>query len=282
MKYAASREQFILLMKSEGYDVRWQDSRKNITYTTPGGMKCRDDRLHESKYLKENMEYEFTIREELIFGRTENAQQQGSNGRTGNGTPSRGDREELGSSDPTPAEYSFGTGESTRDAECTAEQGGCGKTLNCVDAAEPETPGAVAGSCRTIRAADWERERKIFFRLREVGGVHEEEPRLDGGYYAVTAFQYDKPDATGDFRSGGGCPTKSDFERVLVVGAADVAGSLVRLARNLELSQNEQPANNPMSHHVDGKQRSKEQQKKIALGHKADDHEEEQNWEQTM
>ena len=70
MRYARNRDEFILLMRSEGYDVRWQDTRKNITYTTPDGKKCRDDRLHDKKYLKENMENEFRIREELIAGRT--------------------------------------------------------------------------------------------------------------------------------------------------------------------------------------------------------------------
>ena len=62
MRYAASKEEFISLMESEGYQVRWTDSRKNITYTTPTGMKCRDDRLHEEKYTKEVMEHEFRIR----------------------------------------------------------------------------------------------------------------------------------------------------------------------------------------------------------------------------
>lgn len=56
MRYARTRDEFIALMRSDGYDVRWQDSRKNITYTTPDGLKCRDDRLHQSKYLKEAME----------------------------------------------------------------------------------------------------------------------------------------------------------------------------------------------------------------------------------
>ena len=74
MKYAESREQFITLMKSEGYDVRWTDSRKNITYTTPSGKKCRDDKLHEEKYLKERMEKEFEQRGKIIFERTEAAQ----------------------------------------------------------------------------------------------------------------------------------------------------------------------------------------------------------------
>ena len=66
MKYAETKEEFISLMESEGYQVRWADSRKNITYTTPEGMKCRDDRLHESKYTKEVMEREFRIRAEII------------------------------------------------------------------------------------------------------------------------------------------------------------------------------------------------------------------------
>lgn len=65
MKFARNKEEFIALMESEGYEVRWTDSRKNITYTTPGGLKCRDDRLHDERYLKEAMEYEFRIRKQL-------------------------------------------------------------------------------------------------------------------------------------------------------------------------------------------------------------------------
>ena len=50
MRYASTKEEFLSLMESEGYRVHWTDGRKNITYTTPTGMKCRDDRLHETKY----------------------------------------------------------------------------------------------------------------------------------------------------------------------------------------------------------------------------------------
>lgn len=82
MRYARTRDEFILLMQSEGYDVRWQDSRKNITYTTPDGKKCRDDRLHDEKYLKENMENEFRIREELITGGTVPAESAAATDRT--------------------------------------------------------------------------------------------------------------------------------------------------------------------------------------------------------
>ena len=66
MKYAADKDAFVSLMASEGYAVRWESSRKYITYTTPDGMKCRDNKLHEKKYCKEAMEHEFRIRTEFI------------------------------------------------------------------------------------------------------------------------------------------------------------------------------------------------------------------------
>ena len=66
MRYAGSRAEFISLMASEGYAVRWEDHRQSITYTTPDGRKCRDNKLHENKYRKEAMEHEFRIRSECI------------------------------------------------------------------------------------------------------------------------------------------------------------------------------------------------------------------------
>ena len=66
MKYAADKDAFVSLMASEGYAVRWEDTRKYITYTTPDGLKCRDNKLHEEKYCKEAMEHEFRIRTELV------------------------------------------------------------------------------------------------------------------------------------------------------------------------------------------------------------------------
>ncbi len=68
MKFAKSKEHFISLMESEGYEVKWTAERKYITYTTPHEMKCRDNKLHEEKYLKENMEDEFRIRKEILYG----------------------------------------------------------------------------------------------------------------------------------------------------------------------------------------------------------------------
>lgn len=76
MKYAADKDAFVSLMASEGYAVRWEDTRKYITYTTPDGLKCRDSKLHEEKYCKEVMEHEFRIRAEFAkrkFHRAEEA-----------------------------------------------------------------------------------------------------------------------------------------------------------------------------------------------------------------
>ncbi|MGN0451339.1 MAG: relaxase/mobilization nuclease domain-containing protein [Acutalibacteraceae bacterium] len=94
MQTAASKEHFIMLMEAEGYGVKWTDSRKNITYTTPDGKLCRDSKLHLQKFLKENMEYEFKIRQEICrrinFTGTETAD------RGGYRNPLRvGDRDEL-------------------------------------------------------------------------------------------------------------------------------------------------------------------------------------------
>jgi hypothetical protein len=62
MKYAHSKAEFMQLMSYEGYSVKWTDERANITYTTPDGNRCRDNKLHEEKYLKGKMELEFRIR----------------------------------------------------------------------------------------------------------------------------------------------------------------------------------------------------------------------------
>ena len=51
--------EFFKVMNEMGYKVTWTKERKNITYTTSEGYKCRDRKLHNEKYLKENMEAYF-------------------------------------------------------------------------------------------------------------------------------------------------------------------------------------------------------------------------------
>ena len=61
---------------------------------------------------------------------------------------------------------------------------------------------------------------------------------------------------------------------------------VVQLGRSLERDQYAGPVmdSTTMRHHADSKTLRKEMEKKIAHGHKADDHEEEQThtWQQTM
>lgn len=59
MEKSNSRFEYFKAMNELGYKVTWTRERKNITYTTPEGYKCRDRKLHNEKYLKENMETYF-------------------------------------------------------------------------------------------------------------------------------------------------------------------------------------------------------------------------------
>ena len=68
MKTALTKDEFIAAMEAQGYGVIWTDERKYITYIVPGAegkntRRVRDIKLHEEKYLKENMENEFRIRQ---------------------------------------------------------------------------------------------------------------------------------------------------------------------------------------------------------------------------
>lgn len=58
-----SKEKFIDMMKRLGYGVKWIDSYKYITYTTPEGQRFRDNRLFGEKYSKENMENLYGLRQ---------------------------------------------------------------------------------------------------------------------------------------------------------------------------------------------------------------------------
>ena len=102
MQYARSKQNFIEIMEESGYQVRWSDERKAITYTTPNGKKCRDFKLHETKYLKGNMEIEFRIRKEIAAGLERSGAAADVNG--GESRALRhGDREQLESSGSCPA-----------------------------------------------------------------------------------------------------------------------------------------------------------------------------------
>ncbi len=65
MRKTGSKKDFISEMHRHGYKVIWTPERKYITYCCPNGMRCRDRRLHDKKFEKENMEDEFHIRKQI-------------------------------------------------------------------------------------------------------------------------------------------------------------------------------------------------------------------------
>ena len=67
-------------------------------------------------------------------------------------------------------------------------------------------------------------------------------------------------------------------------GAVGAVGAVVRLGRALEQSDNPVPISDATTvhRHADSKTLRREREKKIALGHREDDHEDTQNWQQTM
>ena len=250
MKYAADKDAFVSLMESEGYTVRWESNRKYITYTTPDGMRCRDNKLHEEKYCKEVMEHEFRIRAEIVSARTQAAQHPADSASDAD-TTSRsvslesglGANDEIHGCTVVPCGSADGSVGERQQADVTASH---------TDAAgRSAEDGAASG---TDDRTGWETERETFFSARH--------------QTAQTAAT-----APGWPHMGG--PADGD---------GSVASAVVGLGYRLEQSQSDAPVmdSTTMRPHTDRKTLRKKQQKKIAQGHAQDDHEEEQTWQQTM
>ena len=250
MRYAGNRDEFLTLLRSEGYDAAWTDSRKNITYTTPEGRKCRDSKLHMEKYLKENMEAEFGYRTENDNTRNVGAAQKADGRGATAGAQRDGDREKL---------------------ECDARN--AGQAVPAADAVghgpenAPDAGGRTdrierdAGEYRKIRETGWEPEREIFFRLQ----------RADRQYAESRDYDF-REQQTRVFSSG----TGSEEENSSVRMDLDYGSDLVRLGRAVEQMTDDAPTRDgtTMPLHIDSKRRKKLRQKKTALGHAEDDHEE--------
>lgn len=56
-----SKEDFIFEMEMHGYKVDWQEGHKYITFTTPDGHKCRDNKLFAEQLLRKNLEIYFAL-----------------------------------------------------------------------------------------------------------------------------------------------------------------------------------------------------------------------------
>ena len=260
MKYAETKDEFISLMESEGYQVRWTDRRKNITYTTPEGMKCRDDRLHETKYTKEVMEREFRIRSEIISGGIETTKPIPVSGtaQASSRTREAGQGESAGGAhSPVPA----GEHQQRPAGAPGGQRRPTGGPVSGVEPAggaapHPAPAGSAGAGCGPNEGGaetGWEEERAFCFSAQFGDGTVR--PDLAG------------PDFAG-YAGGHGGP----------------ADDLVRLGRALERGADANPVRDATTTHQHGDRKAlrKEREKKIALGHKEDDHEEEPTWQQTM
>ena len=249
MRCAGNREEFLILLRSEGYDATWTDSRKNITYVTPDGRKCRDSKLHIEKYLKENMEAEFGYRTENDNTRNvDSAQKADGRGATA------------------------GTQRDSHGAELERAARNAGQAVPAADAVRhgpenaPDAGGRTdrierdAGEYRKIRETGWEPEREIFFRLQ----------RADRQYAESRDYDF-REQQTRVFSSG----TGSEEENSSVRMDLDYGSDLVRLGRAVEQMTDDAPTRDgtTMPLHIDSKHRKKLKQKKAALGHAEDDHE---------
>ncbi len=249
MRYAGTREEFITLMRTEGYDVRWQDSRKSITYTTPGGMKCRDDRLHDERYLKEAMEREFRIRAGIVHGGIEAVESPAQFTETANaGASAAGAASDAGGVDRTDAYAGLdGAPRGRAGGPCA---GAFPEAENVPDPGTDHGAGAGCGGSAGDAATGWEAEREAYLSPS-----------------AASAHSTSQPG--------------------VAVNPGDLAGALgnvAQLGHALERTQDAVPVKDATTTapQIDHKMLSKERRKKIAQGHAPDDHEDEQNWQQTM
>ena len=253
MRYAGNREEFLALLRAEGYDATWTDSRKNITYVTPDGRKCRDSKLHMEKYLKENMEAEFGYRTENDNTRNVDAAQKADGRGTTAGTQRDGHGAELERAARNAGQAVSAADAAGRRSENAPDAGG-----------RTERFDRDAGECRKIRETGWEPEREVFFRLQGADREYEDCPDHNPERYEESAFGY------------GADGTEEDHHlRVDLDCGSDLVRDAVQLGRAVEQMTDDASAHDgtTMPLHIDSKRRKKLRQKKTALGHAEDDRE---------
>ena len=254
MRCAGNREEFLILLRSEGYNATWTDGRKNITYTTPDGRKCRDSKLHIEKYLKENMEAEFGYRTENDNTRNVDAAQKADGRGATAGTQRDGHGAEL-----ERAARNAGQAVSAADAVRHGPENASDESRSAGISDQD------ANERRKFRETGWEPEREVFFRLQGADRDYEERPDHNPERYEETAFGY----STGSAEENS--PVRMDLNRGI-----DLVHGAVQFGRAVEQMTDDAPQHDgtTMPLHIDSKRRKKLRQKKTALGHAEDDHEE--------
>ena len=254
MRCAGNREEFLVLLRSEGYNATWTDGRKNITYVTPDGRKCRDNKLHIEKYLKENMEAEFGYRTENDNTRNVDAAQKADGRGATAGTQRDGHGAELERAARNAGQAVPAT-DAVRHGPENASDESRSAGISDQDANER----------RKFRETGWESEREVFFRLQ----------RTDREYQNGTEYS-DERNESAAFQYGTGSKEENSSVRMDLDYSGDLVRGAVRLGRAVEQMTDDAPQHDTatMPLHIDSKRRKKLRQKKTALGHAEDDHEE--------
>lgn len=283
MRYAASRDEFIELMRSEGYQVKWMPSRKNITYTTPDGRKCRDDRLHEEKYLKEKMEFEFAIRKEIIDGGSEIPQQHQPDEDERRRAEGHTGRTQLDGVDPTARVYPRSAGTAEPIPADDAHQSGCRAVPEGDGAAEQRASGAVEFDSGVVRSTGWEYQREDFLRLRAAYDIRQAGHGYGDQADPVADLTTDRNDPTGIVGSGIHSEALDGADRTPDHCGVGLVNDLIHLGRSIEMAQAPVMDVTTMTQpHTDRKLLRKEHEKKVAQGHAKDDRKEEFTYQQSM
>ena len=253
MRCAGNREEFLVLLRSEGYNATWTDGRKNITFTTPEGRKCRDSKLHIEKYLKENMEAEFGYRTENDNTRNVDAAQKADGRGATAGTQRDGHGAELERAARN-AGQAVPAADAVRHGPENASDESRSAGISDQDANER----------RKFRETGWEPEREVFFRLQRADRQYAEIYDNDFDRYEEPTYGY-----------GSGCEEENSPVYMDLDYSGDLVRDAVRLGRAVEQMTDDAPTRDGTTTppHIDSKRRKKLRQKKTALGHAEDDHE---------
>ena len=253
MRYAETREEFLALLRAEGYSANWSLTRKNITYITPDGCRCRDNKLHIEKYLKENMEAEFGYRTENDNTRNVDAAQKADGRGATAGTQRDGHGAELERAARN-AGQAVPAADAVRHGPENASDESRSAGISDQDANER----------RKFRETGWEPEREVFFHLQRADREYQNGIEYDDEGNESAAFQY------GTGRNEENSSVRVDFDY-----GGDLVRGAVRLGRAVEQMTDDAPQHDTatMPLHIDSKRRKKLRQKKTALGHAEDDHE---------
>lgn len=207
MERSGNREQFAKEMAKQGYEMRWTVERKYITFTCPNGMKCRDIKLHHDKFLKEAIENEFKIREQLTNGfQTEgiNGEELEEYGRVRQQSSGTESIFHTGETEVSGTENDTGYGRiSTGAVHVDKDAGYENRDIEYVEndatesaGREPEYHGQpdineriYSSEDREFVATGWEDERRIYFEILQDSGQGSEQAKSDDRYAEATSVE---------------------------------------------------------------------------------------------